>query len=75
MRHCRQLRRADQFWVKFGQRHQHEGALRHTWVRYGQSGLNDVIVAVKQQVQVQRARGIAVRAFTASGLFNLLKLV
>src|SRR5690606_4115734 len=40
------------------QRLEHEGALVHARMRHGQFGIIDLLVAVKQQVQIERARSI-----------------
>ena len=51
------------------QRQQHEGALVQARVRQGQPGFFDDALAVQQQVQVERARSIAMGAlFTAHHL-------
>nr|GEU28121.1 hypothetical protein [Tanacetum cinerariifolium] len=55
------------------QRHQHERALRHARMRHREGGAVDGGVPVQQQVQVQRARGVAVGAFAPVRLLDVVQ--
>ena len=72
--HSLQLRCAHLRWGDFCQRHKHEGPLGHAWVRHDEGGCVDDIIAVQQNVQVQRARRIAEGSASAGLVFNRLQL-
>ena len=59
---------------QFGQRHQHEGALVHARMRHHQRRrVVDEIVPVQKQVEVERARRVAVGPFAAVRLFDAVQ--
>src|SRR6185436_4008966 len=58
----------------FGERLQHEGALVHARVRYGEARRGDDCIAVEQQVEVERARGVGKRTLPAVLLLNRLEI-
>ena len=57
------------------QRREDKGALPHARVRHLQIGQDhhSLAVGVQQQIQIERARRVAIRAFTACGLLQLLQ--
>ena len=59
----------------FGQRYQHKGALNHARARHSQPRRIDAGAAVKQKIQIERARRVAERPFTACKLLKLLKAI
>ena len=55
----------------FGQRFEHKGAQMHAWVRNQQArGVDDLLI-IKQQVEVEGARGVVVFALTAKAVFDV----
>jgi hypothetical protein len=61
-RHCRQLGGRNQVRRNLGQRHEHERPLVEARMRHLQAGTIDAPTAKEKQIQVQRARRIAIRA-------------
>lgn len=57
----------------FGQRPEHEGALQHARVRQGQARGVKALLAVEEQIQIERARGVAPGALAAFGGFDGLE--
>jgi len=60
--------------VDLQQRNQHEGALRDARVRHLQRGAgNNGLVAVQQQVKIERARCVRIRTLATEILFDRLQ--
>ena len=57
------------------QRVQHKSPFHHAWVGQGQLLGLKLQGAIQQQIQIQRARGIAVGSFAAGRLLYFLQLV
>ena len=71
--HGGELLRIHQRRCQFRQGQQHEGAFAHARVGHGELGAVQPQRAIQQQVQIQRARRVAVGALAAGGLFNPLQ--
>ena len=65
--------RIDQVWCDLSERLQHEEALTKSSVRYCECAVIDDLVAVQNQVQIQRPRCIRVRPLTSSLGLDVLK--
>ena len=73
--HGSKLSSADLARCNLCQRHQYKGSLPHARMRHHQPGRFNAGAAIEQQVQVERARRIAVRPFAPGLLLQLLQLI
>ena len=58
----------------FGKRFEYEGALRNQWVRNLEQRVIDFAGAIKENIQIDRARAILYTCLTTKRGFNRLKL-